>query len=474
MRDGTILNEIMNDELFITSLKNSAEFLFNHNDSIVLYDRNNVILKGLIHKSEKDKAYFIVKNSDKYSIYESIIYSYIKDKHKDTKSILSHTFCYNGIDQNVDLTFYGVNKILYWDKDPEVNLELLHYMKNNKDSLSKEEIKELMSLTFNKGYSLKITSALFALSEYCSAANSFGFDFGVTEEQFISYTKKSCEKYKTKIKDIIFRYKFIKSLDQYTENNQFEYNDLDNHIWNQDGFVILDDQNMVYICDYKDDYNVTVYFIIKDALPDEVEDIETYIPIVLEKIKNNNISIVDDCSLVYKNSEITYICTDLNYGFELDIVYGISAIEEELDVSYMSCSDVDVDINSVKYMRDYCYTLYGYNRYRFCNHVFLTLGSGYRYNSESGTYIDSSCQYIENLKTCPLEPNEEEGFLYGLYNDYTKISKLSDDWKSELKWFYEYLIKLDNSGAETDVLCKDQNNEISIKQVINSIKPFVT
>ena len=365
-----IAKEIEKDVNFINKLKDSIKYLYDNANMYTLYESNNMIVKGLIHESNPKTAYYIIKEDDNYSLYDSIIHSYILEDNMSSEEILSHTFTYKGIDKTKDIDYISANFILKYDKDIfKGNIPLPADIFKMLDKEISDYIKQCRNKTYEK-----ITNDLSSIRNYINMYSEYNNNFVVTDEDLISYAKAAYAIYFPKMPDIAFRFKFIENLKEYNKENNFKYNDLDNYIWNQDGYIILEDQNLIQICKYEDKNNFKIMTIIIDEIPYGISK-EDYIAKFINEF--DNLNLIEHGILDFKDGELSYINESLYYVFELDIVYGVAAIEEELNVSYLA--EDNIDITSVKYLRDYLYTLYDYDRFRFCNQVFLTLGSGYDY-----------------------------------------------------------------------------------------------
>ena len=444
----------MNEE-FISKIESSAKYLFDNANMITLYDNNYKVVKGLIFNSNPKTAYYVIKEKNHYSLYYSRIFSYVLKEHNTVKDILSHTFSYGGIKEDEKLEYYSVYPILKYKEERNLDIPIpagLFKMTN-------EEIKEYLILA-RLILVPKLTTRVAEIRKYVDMYSTYNDDLVITDDSLILSTRENCLSYQPKMTDIGLRFKFIDKLKQYTKENQFEYNDLDNYIWHQDGYILIEDQNIIFVCKFIDADNFKINSIIIDEIPDDYTK-EEYIDYSIKNFEC--VSCVKNNILMYENGKISFIDESFYYIFELDIVYGINAIEEELGNSYLE--DSDIDTTSVKYMRDYLYTLYDYNRFAFCNQVFLTLGSEYDYYPDKGSYESGSYQYRNDLKDCPLDCKASKN-LYGPFNDYIKISYLNDEWKEELKWFYNKIKEL----PEDTKLFGDR---YSIQQILESIEPFI-
>lgn len=448
-----ISKEIKKDINFCNSLSNAVKLIYDNENMVELYNKNNVILKGIIYPIQ-NSAYFVVKEDDRYSLYTSSIDSYILKEHTNEKDILSHTFSYGGIDLTQKLKFFNVIPVLSWED----------YFKNisNEDfkNKSEDEIYEMLIANRNS-YNKKITNNLSYLKNSLEFLNNIGYHISFNEEHLISYTKTACKSYKTKIPDLFLKINFLNSLN-YTPESKFEYNDLDNYIWRQNKYILVENQNIIFICDYIDNENMKVLHIIKDLIPSNTNDKE-YIENFITNINNKNI--INDYSFIIENNELTYIDEVLFYIFELDVNCGVECIEEENNQSYVDYNDVDIDTNSVKYMRDYFYTVYEYDRFAFCNHIFLVLGGGIDYDSDTGSFTTISVKFLTEVKECPLNGNYKNHWLYGKFNDYVKITYLNDGWINELTWFFN---AIKNSSDTLSII-----NKIEIEEILDSIAPFI-
>lgn len=444
----------MNEE-FISKIESSAKYLFDSANMITLYDNNDKVVKGLIFNSNPKTAYYVIKEKNHYSLYYSRIFSYVLTEHNTDKDILSHTFSYGGIKEDEKLEYYSVYPILKYKEERNLDIPIPADLFKMTD----KEIKEYL-ISARLILVPKLTIRVAEIRKYVDMYSTYNDDLVITDDSLILSTQKNCLAYQPKMIDIGLRFKFINKLEQYTKENQFEYNDLDNYIWHQDGYILIEDQNIIFVCKFIDSDNFKINSIIRDEIPDGYTE-EEYIDYSIKNFEC--VSFVKNNILMYENGKISFIDESFYYIFELDIVYGINAIEEELGNSYLE--DSDIDTTSVKYMRDYLYTLYDYNRFAFCNQVFLVLGSGYEYNPNKGSYESSDSQYRDDLKDCPLDCKASKN-LYGPFNDYIKISYLNDEWKEELKWFYNKIKEL----PEDTKLFGDR---YSIQQILESIEPFI-
>lgn len=471
-----VSKSISNDIMFSNTLVDSAQTLFNNEKLITLYDKDGVILKGILtNQNDLDVAYYVKFEKDTYSVYVSKVPCYIETIDKSIEYILSHTFSYNGIDKDTNLKISGIEWLIsYETMSTEMSSEDIDYLESNMENLSYETVKDKILNIINnskpKTYPI-FSNELSSIKNYLSFINTMGIDFTKSDDELLTYLSNSLSSYQGNICDLGLRLEFIKSLkDKFTEENKFEYNDLDNYIWNQEGYIFVENQNVLFICNFEDRNNFTVYPIVKDLIPNKV-NYDEYIKSRFEKIKAKNINLIDDCGIIVENGILKYISEIDFYIFELDISCGVECIQEEYNLYYMDNSNIDVDITTVKYMRDYLYTFYSYNRFDFCSHVFLVLGTEFDYDSTTGKYKSNSITYREDIKECPLDDDYKSKCLYGTYDDYVKISFLDKEWKDELTWFHNKLVELDNKGHK--FIVGGSKSTLTVDIVIKSIEPFI-
>lgn len=213
-----------------------------------------------------------------------------------------------------------------------------------------------------------------------------------------------------------------------SKSKSIVYNDLDNHIWISGQNLVLTDQYMGFFFDFKDSDNFCVYFFDK-----EYKSITKGISHIKKAMKTNTIDPIEDIVLIVKDSKATYANTDFMYSLDIVLEYGKMAIEKQGH----GLQKYDVDLQSYQYLKDYYYTHFGYTEFEFLCQAFLTLGVGFEYMPEQGSFKYDRVKY---LKTLDREKNPYETIHTKASYCYPKnISYLNDDWKNGLKFMLEIL-----------------------------------
>lgn len=266
------------------------------------------------------------------------------------------------------------------------------------------------------------------IQQYTELLNGKGFLAQVYPEEFFSALNKGgIPKYQQMLADWVIG---MNGMTKACEENKhtsakkaFEFNDLDNHVWTQKGDLILTNQNIGFYFKTKDDNNFIVYFLDEDKDPSKID----------KKLKEGTIKELKDVALKVENGQIVNLNYSLMYCFELDMEFSVKAMKEE----GIFKTEYPVDITSYQYQKDYYAHRYGISEFEFVAQAMMTLGGGFEYDKEKGTFIDDGVKYIPNLpKAKDTRDKKFKGFNY-LYPK--KISYLNEDWLNGLKYAVEVL-----------------------------------
>lgn len=234
--------------------------------------------------------------------------------------------------------------------------------------------------------------------------------------------------------------------------NRFEWNDLDNHIWKYKNYIMMDDQNITTFLDIKDFDNIKVYFSPEGNC-----------------YNYSNCNKYDDkkiLGLEIKDGHVVFAQPIYMYIFDIDLQYGVSALEEEYGRITTS-----VDLTSVEYIKNYMYTEYNYDRFYLLFYIFCINGTSFDYDCETGLFTTNSIKNIEVDKMSNddiiLSNNYEIGYRI-LDFKLRNITYLSDDWKEELNWFVNMLI-INKNKLTVD----EQYNEEEINKFINALEALL-
>ena len=329
----------------------------------------------------------------------------------------------------------------------QANFMIYDNIKWNKIDDRLEE-KRINGLSFIDVY--KITDNLFYFKMMVDFLVDFSYMGKLSLEKYISFSNDFSNTILDKKESIFLRFNFLKDIcKKYkhdSRKNLFEYNDMDNYIWLDNDVLILESQN-IFLYFYGDkSSNLVVNFSIKDYMQNTTEEDEeneeefrSYyqkdINIMIEKIKNNNFDIIEECSLLIKDNNIVYSSETMFNIIEMDLTYSIKAIEEK----YNEELSHPYNLSTPDYFIKFFNKIYKYDKFTTLSHIFLNLGNGIDW--KNGYFSYDEMYYIENLPSIDFIEHKEY-FLYGKFNDssYNIIEYLNEEWFDCLEEFYSFCI----------------------------------
>lgn len=291
-----------------------------------------------------------------------------------------------------------------------------------------------------------------AIQSYTELLNSKGYLSKVYPDEFFSNLNKGAiPKYQQMLADwVIGMNGMTKACEENkhtSEKKAFEFNDLDNHVWTEKGNLVLTNQNIGFYFKTQDDNNFIVYYLDEDDKDPKVID---------KKLAQGTIKELKDIVLKVENGQITNLNYSLMYCFELDMEFSVKAMKEEgiFKIEY------PVDITSYQYQKDYYMHRYGISEFEFVAQAMMTLGGGFDYDKDTGTFIDDGVKYIPNLPKA--ENSRDKKFKEFRYLYPKKISHLNADWLDGLKYAVEVLKR----DMPKPIAFEGDNEEDALKKAI--------
>lgn len=178
-----------------------------------------------------------------------------------------------------------------------------------------------------------------------------------------------------------------------------------------------DDTYTIYMCDY--DKSCTKF--------SEIDEI-------IENLKLNNISLIDNVLLKVVNNEVVYANNALLNSFELDL----SFISEDIIKKKLGKIEYPVDINGYDYQLAYHQHKFGMSEFDFLCTAFLI--EGFEYNKKKGIFTSYIAGYDSKVvKQEKLKEPEKINTLKFFQNKHKNYPFLEDKWKHGLEYLIEKL-----------------------------------
>lgn len=233
--------------------------------------------------------------------------------------------------------------------------------------------------------------------------------------------------------------------DMYSYETSAEFNDCDNNFWITPlKTVIMSEQSIMYCIFYKDLYNCDIYALNTDEQPKELYEeyyqkydsisFNDFLVLNLEqKIQNNNNIDFQNKVLSLTDNQLTFINPlFFNYLFSsLKYFVAFLKLNHKLQEKYPE------DVYSYNYQKKYFKHKYNLDEFKFLCHAFLTLGSDFQYDQQTGRFIKLDIEYIHNLPELENKNDvsiQQIGYLYP-----QKISFLNADWTHGLIYLVKQL-----------------------------------
>lgn len=422
-----------------------------------------------IRLPENDYFYIFEKKGKVINVYWEMIHDFEKDK-KDLDHLYYGIQCMKEKKDEI-YSFEKVMTINLFEQEHSVedileqfNIMLTKFEEENNQEMIKK-VKQVIEYTKTNSEdflsnALLTSSSIDAILNYNKLLSKY---VGMKEYSHDFYLSLADEPTKISAKylsDWIVKKNYLKKMCDahgFTKENRFEFNDLDNHVWIQDGNLFLDDQNCTFYFEGNDDNNFTVYF-----LHTEYSSVEDEMAKLNNHLNNKKDVFFEHTVLVVKDGKVIYASdSSLMYVFKLDIRYSVEAMRNKglEEVKY------DKDIYSYEYQRDYFYTQYGMNELSFLMHTFLTLGGGADYNSEKGCFEYSDIGYLETLRkeeNSRINKKPSHKIVYQPeFISIEKVEKLNKDWFDAFKYF----VKMFKENEYYSVFYEDKDKAISSRQL---------
>lgn len=474
-----VLLELQKDEHFFTKISTTIDNILNNSKEKLGKNKNSVILDN------ETTCYLIYKNDFTITVY-------VKEKSDiDTNLFASEI---HALDNGSKI--YS-NKILsFCFKENPTEVRTLEFIKQSYTTdileVISQSIYNTMGLTATH---IGLTFTTYQVGELLSFSSFLEKKFQVpnllTKEQISKYIKNSLNNNKNPLLPIeaetIILLNFLNNHSKkYSIDNQYTFNDLDNHLYHYKNGFFLTDQNFDFFVipqgekDKAGDYQNFVVYSGSDYKKLSKEDLR-------KAINNNSFDYFDDITLEIKNGKIVYYYPSDIYSFFFNFKHTAHHFSENENTPII----YPVDILSFDYQKNYFYSEYGMSKMDFLTKALLVLGSGFTYDSEQGTFYSPNIPYLTNIKkeiskTIDNEQNKKAtlNFLSAFYTAHLKnVTYLNEEWFSALSEvkdvLYNYklttkritesdIVKLDNSIEDVDALIEKLNNKANKNNTTNN------
>jgi len=424
---------ILNHPQFITSLRQGLLALYDSVEKIhVKNEQREVKIIAL-----EDKLYLLEKTQDSIGLYEKEIHDFETDR--SLKSLLKYV--------PFDRDEMYVSTVVSLPLQESKKITNQEYLELLKGSDQYDRVKELVDILEKDGKNnyeymlfnsmnkqtndLKVSAMPDALRGVVDYLVEHQFlDEGKNDDFYRSLMSRGNTFQDKKIPDYHDKIEYFVKVcveQDFSGDNPFVYNDLDNRIYLHNKSLIVTDQTCGFYFDIKDKENISVYFLDK-----EYKDTQEEILRIEEGLKNSTLDTLKDTVWEIKDGKTQFFNTVFMYVLDLNFEFGVKAMEEE----GLGCVEYPVDITTYQYQRDYYYTKYGMNEFEFLAQAFLTLGGGFDYDQKAGTFVDKSIKYTSELEQeeKSTEPATDMNYCYP-----KKFNHLDQDWHNGLKYLVEVL-----------------------------------
>lgn len=321
-KDKKLQNELTNAAV---DLFEKLPTYFKKDDREIKVYRNEENTGLYIFEKNKNRINVFLNNIEYFEADKSLddLMKYPKMSVNENKPIYTYKLLSSPIGEKETIT----NNVLF-AKMEELGTEAKAQIASFKE-LFKNELKEDPYFLANlKGKAFTSTSSLSDLknlvtvfkNENC-VENIYSDDiFKSLSKDLLPEVKKGLPKFIEKL-EILHQ---TSMTNNFSQTNQFEFNDLDNHVWLHNGKLIITDQNCGFYVDMKDKNNFSIYFLEKEykATDEEIARVE-------DCISKNKINTIDSTILEVKDGSIQFADNQLLYVLELDTHFSIEAMKEE-------------------------------------------------------------------------------------------------------------------------------------------------
>lgn len=211
----------------------------------------------------------------------------------------------------------------------------------------------------------------------------------------------------------------------FTEKKRFWYNDSEYAIWQDNGKLMLSDQNCILMVDIEDEKNYIIYLI------DNMYSTKDELTLFKERLEKNEINDFTDIALKVENGKIT-LCNSIGmYITQIDVEFGAKDMMQA-----KKCKrEYPVDMESYEYQKNYFCHQFNKTEFDFLSKVFLDQYI-FSYSLKKGLFKSLITNYKHNL---PIEKQSIPKYIT-LNKCYPKkFSYLNNDWLEGLKFFVRVL-----------------------------------
>lgn len=404
-----LCSEIAKDKKFTEMISQSLEKLF---DSVEISFVKNKNLDSKIIIDKKD-AYLMVKKNGAYTVYHQKMYSdapfeYIKDSLKKNSEIYS--FVLYGTEAKISQVILDKVKAVWYsliDVDPKTKLT-----------------PEIFARTLMK-LELQTSSAPYALKSFFQFLNKQGVLDTVVKDSFLEPKTTAVSKFIDYKEELLISTDFlidVSAKHKLSVKKKFEFNDLDNKMWQQHNGLVLTDQNCGFYI-VKENNTYTYYAWDKDNNGGKKH--KTFNSLIKD-ISENPESLVDNVALKIVDNKIVFVDNAFIYSLGFDIQHTKIAFMEE----YQEKIEYPVDIRSYDYQLAYHKEHYGMTEFEFVAQAVITY-SGYDYDKEKKVLYSNSVKYEPKIAKLKVEPDTEKQIKFSYCILPKKFSyDLDDKWKA--------------------------------------------
>lgn len=350
----------------------------------------------------------------------------------------------------------------------ELASNIKEYIDNLKEEFKDEVSKNpnvveniFMEAIAGKRQTLKATSSIFSIQEYCNILSEKTAFITPDNAFFNSLQTKTNEELNERLPNLKIDLKFIEEVciknNFNSIKNRFEFNDLDNHAWLKKGNLVLTAQSSGFYVQKKDNDNFTIYFLDK-----EYQDVEKEIKRIEDLILKNKINDYRDITMKVENGKVVKSDNSLILALFLSVGFTCKNMEEQK----LHKREYPVDMSSYQYQRDFYYTKYNMSEFQFLNQALLTLGSGFQYSKKLKGF-KSDVEYIKDLKQ--EENPRDKVFKNMRCCELQNFGELNPDWADGVKFMLEVL-KRDRPKS---IAFSGKTAEESLDKVISKLDAWI-
>ena len=444
-----LCKEIAKDKKFTEEIAQSIKKLF---ESVNVSFVKNKYLDSKIITDKKDD-YLIVKKDGAYTVYYNKNYSatpfsHLKDSLEKNSEIYS--FLLYGTEAKVSEIILNKVKLL-WGKLRE---------NDNDIKLSFEDFsRRFMTLELRTSFSPYSLKSFFQFLNKQNALDT------VVKDSFLEPKTTAVSKFIDYKEELLISTDFLIDMSakhKLSVKKKFEFNDLDNYMWQQHNGLVITEQNCgFYIVKENDTY--TYYGWDKDNNGGKKHKTLTTL---IKDISENPESLVDNVALKIVDNKIVFVDNALIYSLGFDIHHTKLAFMEE----YQEKIEYPVDIRSYDYQLAYHKEHYNITEFEFVAQAVISY-SGYDYDKEKKVLYSDNVRYDPKVANIKFKNDTEKQATF----NYCILPKefnydLDDKWKAGII----HMINVLKNDRPVPVVSDSKNKTKDVEKVIKFFEQVIS